>query len=71
MNKILIQNSFGITELVKSLEDEEHGTNTIPIEKGPNTQVQESTADVQRATSIRSEHAIEAGSKGFITQKVA
>lgn len=42
------ENRFGVTELAKG--DEEHGT-AEHIEKGPNTQVQESTADAARANA--------------------
>ncbi|KAE8450141.1 hypothetical protein EG329_006922 [Mollisiaceae sp. DMI_Dod_QoI] len=40
---------FGVTEMVKG-QDEEHGT-AEHIEKGPNTEVQESTADAARTVA--------------------
>lgn len=59
---------FGVTELVKTLGDEERGT-TTGFEKTP--EIHESTADVPRATSIRSEHAVDGGDKGFVRQHVS
>lgn len=41
---------FGVTEITKG--DDEHGT-AEHIEKGPNTQVHKSTADVARAKEVQ------------------
>lgn len=62
------RDSFGVTELVKALGDEE---NAHSIAENKVLEIHETTADVPRATSIRSEHVGVDGSKGFVRQKLS